>query len=324
MRLWVLFSMVLGLISVSSAQQISSLLEQANQEVSRVVERTLPAVVTVEVRIGGRSIRSSGFVIDTAGFVVCSADGLSGQPRATVYTYAGDSLEANVAGVDRITGIALLRVPSTAALREALSWGESERVPIGSTAILIGNRAGLEGSVTVGTLGGKDRVGVRRDNQRMVLLLQFNGTVGAGEQGAPLLDTQGRVIGVIVGDLASVEGAPVSAVSIVGFAVPAEIAQRVVNDLRTRGRAEHAWLGIDYQGLPTGVVVRRVVPNSPAAQAGIQVGDLITQFDGKPIRSAGDLTRALYFARPNQSVQLTLMREGQILTVSVVLGKQSL
>jgi len=232
------------------------------------------------------------------------------QPQVSLYLSEGEPVRARVVGVDNITGLALLR-PEISLRLPALSWGDSERLPLGSTLILIGNRSGLEGSVTVGTLGGKDRVGVRRDNQRVVLLLQFNGTVGSGEQGAPLLDSQGRVVGVMVGELASVEGAPVSPVAVVGFAVPSEIAQRVVNDLRTKGRAEHAWLGIDYQGLPTGVVVRRVALNSPAQQAGIQVGDIITQFNDKPIRTASDLTRELYFAQPNQRITLTVQREGQ-------------
>lgn len=315
-----LFSVCWCLVSV--AQQ-PSLLERTGQEVSRVVERALPAIVTVEARIGGRLVRSSGFVIDSSGSVVCAAEGVRMQPQVSLYLSGGEPVRARVVGVDNITGLALLR-PEISLRLPALSWGDSERLPLGSTLILIGNRSGLEGSVTVGTLGGKDRVGVRRDNQRVVLLLQFNGTVGSGEQGAPLLDSQGRVVGVMVGELASVEGAPVSPVAVVGFAVPAEIAQRVVNDLRTKGRAEHAWLGIDYQGLPTGVVVRRVALNSPAQQAGIQVGDIITQFNDKPIRTASDLTRELYFAQPNQRITLTVQREGQQVRLPVTLGVQSL
>jgi len=321
MRLSVLFSMI-WLFPWAFAQQ-PSLLERAGQEISQVVERSLPAVVTVEARLGGRLTRSSGFVIDSSGLVVCSAEGVRTQTRVTVYLPDGEPVAASVVGVDNITGIALLRVDTPVKL-PALRWGESERAPLGSTAILIGNRSGLEGSVTVGTLGGKDRVGVRRDNQRVVLLLQFNGTVGSGESGAPLLDTQGRVIGVMTGELASVEGAPVASVAVFGFAVPSEIARRVVNDLRTKGRAEHAWLGIDYQGLPTGVVVRRVAMNSPAQRAGIAVGDIVVQFNEKPIRTAADLTRALYFAQPNQRVSITLLREGQRISLPVTLGMQSL
>jgi S1-C subfamily serine protease len=315
-----LFSVCWCLVSV--AQQ-PSLLERTGQEVSRVVERALPAIVTVEARIGGRLVRSSGFVIDSSGSVVCAAEGVRMQLQVSLYLSEGEPVRARVVGVDNITGIALLR-PEVNLRLSSLNWGESERLPLGSTLILIGNRSGLEGSVTVGTLGGKDRVGVRRDNQRVVLLMQFNGTVSSGEQGAPLLDSQGRVVGVMVGELASVEGAPVSPVAVVGFAIPSEIAQRVVNDLRTKGRAEHAWLGIDYQGLPSGVVVRRVAQGSPAQQAGIQVGDIITQYNDKPIRTASDLTRELYFAQPNQRITLTVQREGQQARLPVTLGVQSL
>ncbi|MCS6918736.1 MAG: S1C family serine protease [Fimbriimonadales bacterium] len=309
-------------MALAGAQQ-PSILQRADAEVSRVVERALPAVVTVEARIGGRTVRSSGFVIDASGLVVCSAEGVRTQPQVAVYLPDGEPLRAGVVGVDNITGIALLRLEGVKGLT-ALRWGESERTPLGATAILIGNRSGLEGSVTVGTLGGKERVGVRRDNGRVVLLLQFNGTVGAGEPGAPLLDSQGRVIGVMAGELASVEGAPVAPVGVVGFAVPAEIAQRVVSDLRTKGRAEHAWLGVDYQGLPTGVVVRRIAQGSPAQQAGLAIGDVIVQFGEKAIRTASDLTRELYFAQPNQRVAITVLREGQRVTLPVLLGKQSL
>jgi S1-C subfamily serine protease len=315
-----LFSVCWCLVSV--AQQ-PSLLERTGQEVSRVVKRALPAIVTVEARIGGRLVRSSGFVIDSSGSVVCAAEGVRMQLQVSLYLSEGEPVRARVVGVDNITGIALLR-PEVNLRLSSLNWGESERLPLGSTLILIGNRSGLEGSVTVGTLGGKDRVGVRRDNQRVVLLMQFNGTVSSGEQGAPLLDSQGRVVGVMVGELASVEGAPVSPVAVVGFAIPSEIAQRVVNDLRTKGRAEHAWLGIDYQGLPSGVVVRRVAQGSPAQQAGIQVGDIITQYNDKPIRAASDLTRELYFAQPNQRITLTVQREGQQARLPVTLGVQSL
>ncbi len=303
--------------------QQPSLLERTGQEVSLVVERARPAVVTVEARVGGRLVRSSGFVIDSAGFVVCAAEGVRAQPQVALYLPEGEAVPARVVSVDNITGIALLRTEGSTRL-PSLSWGSSERLALGSPLILIGNRSGLEGSVTVGTLGGKDRVGVRRDNQRVVLLLQFNGTVGSGEPGAPLLDSQGRVVGVMVGELASVEGAPVSPVAVVGFAVPSEIAQRVATDLRTKGRAEHAWLGVDYQGLPSGVVVRRVAAGSPAQQAGVQVGDLIVQYNEKPIRTASDLTRELYFARPNQRITLTVMREGQQARLTITLGVQSL
>lgn len=324
MRQLALFSLCCVLAWTGAASQVS-LLQQADQEVSRVVERALPAVVTVEARQSGRFVRSSGFVIDASGLIVCSAEGVRAQPQVSVYLAGGGAFPAKVLGVDNITGIAVLHLrPEVRTELTALRWGDSERTPLGATAILIGNRGGLQGSVTVGTLGGKNRVGVRTDNQRTVLVLQFNGTVGSGEPGAPLLDSQGRVIGVMIAELAYVDGVQVPPTTVTGFAVPSEIAQRVVNELRTKGRAEHAWLGVAYGITPQGVLVRSVAPNSPAQQAGLQAGDLIEQFGDKPIRTVADITRELYRAQPNQRVNITIRREGQRLTLPVTLGKQSL
>lgn len=310
----------------SQPASTSSMLERAGLEISQVVERVRPAVVTIESVIAGRqTIRSSGFVIDSAGWVVCSADGIQNASSVRVYLNQGQVLPARLQGADLITGLAVLKVEPPSTDFVSLRWGSSESVPVGGTAILIGNRGGLEGSVTVGTIGGKDRVGVRPSTGRVLLLLQFNGTVGMGEPGAPLLDTRGQVIGVMVGALEAVEGMPMGGgIAVTGFAVPSEIAQRAVNELRQRGKVEYAWLGLDYQSTPAGVRVVRVSPNSPASKAGVQVNDFITGFNGQPIRSAGDLTRALYFTKPNQQVELVVLREGVSLKLSIQLGKQSL
>ncbi len=328
MRLSAHFKWVIALISILwvgiASAQTPSVLDQAAREVQSVVERASPAVVTVEgVMPGNRVVRSSGFIIDSSGWVVCSAEGVQGARGLRVILSDGTVSPAELVGADGITGVALVRLEGARNL-PTLRWGDSDRVPVGATAILIGNRGGLAGSVTVGTLGGKDRVGIRPQNQRVVLLLQFNGTVGSGEPGAPLLDTRGQVIGVMVGSLSSVEGIAGANLALTGFAVPSRIAQRVVSDLRSKGYAEHAWLGADYQGIPGGVVVRRVAPNSPAQRVGLMPNDMITGFDGQPIRSASDLTRALYSARPNQQVELVIQREGQTLKLSVQLGVQSL
>ncbi|MFQ3610715.1 MAG: trypsin-like peptidase domain-containing protein [Fimbriimonadales bacterium] len=319
-----MFALLGGWLMALLHAQTPSVLDQAAREVGSVVERTRPAVVTVEtVQLDNRLVRSSGFIVDSGGWVVCSAEGVQGARALRVLLSDGTAVPAQVVGVDAISGIALLRAPELGS-RTSLRWGDPDRVPVGATVILIGNRGGLEGSVTVGTLGGKDRVGIRPQNQRVVLLLQFNGTVGSGEPGAPLLDARGQVIGVIIGALSNVEGVPASGLALTGFAIPSTIAQRVVNDLRLKGRAEHVWLGADYQTVGGAVVVRRVAPNSPAQNAGLLPNDLITGFNGQPIRSASDLTRALYYARPNQQVELVILREGKPLKLTVQLGVQSL
>ncbi|MEN3002362.1 MAG: trypsin-like peptidase domain-containing protein [Armatimonadota bacterium] len=314
--------------------QTPSPLERADAEIARVVERARPAVVTVQVRrvnMPARPLQSSGFIIDSTGYVVGSADGVQNARELQILLSNGEVYPAQLVGSDTITGIALLKIDPPRPL-PALRFGNSDNVLVGATAVLIGNRGGLEGSVTVGTIGGKDRVGVRPQSQRVVPVLQFNGTVGAGEPGAPLLNTRGEVIGVIIGALSAVEGLPAAApnlgmranFAVTGFAVPSKVVQRVVEQLRIKGRAEHPWLGVDYRSIPSGAQVMRVVPNGPAARAGIVQGDVIVGYDGQLIDSAAALTRALYNSRPNQQVELVLLREGQTLRVRVTLGVQSL
>jgi S1-C subfamily serine protease len=323
------FCVVLGTVWA----QAPTLLERADTEIAQVVEQARVAVVTVQVRQANapnRPVQSSGFVIDSAGYIVGSADGVQNAREFQVLLASGEVYAARLVGSDKITGIALLKIDPPRPLR-ALRFGNSDATPVGATAILIGNRGGLQGSVTVGTIGGKDRVGVRPQIQRVVPVLQFNGTVGAGEPGAPLLNTRGEVIGVIIGALSTVEGMPTAPsagmatpLAVTGFAVPSKVAQRVVVELRTKGRVEHPWLGLDYRSVPGGAQVMRVVAGGPAAQAGIVQGDVIVGFNGEPIESAASLTRALYNARPHQQVEIVLLREGRTLKVKVQLGVQSL
>jgi serine protease Do len=324
-----LFCLIIGM----AWAQVPSSLERADAEIARVVEQARPAVVTVQAKranMPARPLQSSGFIIDSAGYVVGSADGVQDARELQVLLMNGEVYPAQLVGTDRITGIALLKIAPPRSL-PVLRFGDSDGVPVGATALLIGNRSGLEGSVTVGTIGGKDRVGVRPETRRVVPVLQFNGTVGAGEPGAPLLNTRGEVIGVIIGALTAVEGLPATPpaaaranFAVTGFAVPSKIVQRVVQELRTKGRAEHPWLGADYRSVPGGVQVMQVAPNSPAARGGLLPGDLIVGYNGQPIDSAAALTRALYNSRPNQQVEIVLLREGQTLKIQITLGVQSL
>lgn len=345
MRLSTLFNRLFGIVwvlvslwTLGISQEVpvgdSAMLRMSPSEgISFAIERALPAVVTVESTVApNRALRFSGFIIDPAGWVVSAAEGVQNARSVRVYLSDGRMFSARVQGVDNITGLALLQIEAPANL-PSLRWGNSEAVPVGATVILIGNRGGLEGSVTVGTLGGKDRIGVRPQTQRAVPLLQFNGIVASGEPGAPLLNSQGEVIGVIIGSLRTTDTteafarmrvlSPPSAAP-TGFAVPSMFAKRSIDELRQRGAVEYAYLGIDYQNAPAGVQVVRVAPNSPAEQVGLQPGDLITGFNGQPVRTSADLTRFLYLARPNQTVELVLLRQGDAVRLRVTLGKQAM
>lgn len=313
-----------------------SVLEQAATEVEQVVAKTRTAIVTVRLESPNRNpslnlapgnrratLVSSGFVVDSSGYIVCSADGAVGAGPFKVVLNDGQEVSASKVGADRITGIALLKVASREPL-SALVFGNSDRVTLGSTAILIGNRYGLEGSVTVGTIGGIDRAGVRQDGKRLLLLLQFNAPVGAGEPGSPLLNSRGEVIGVIVGALSQVEGLGQQMVSNTAFAVPANVARRVVSDLRVHGKARHPWLGVDYRTHIRSVRVDMVVPNGPAEKAGLKANDVIVRVNGQPMTDATSLTRFLFNSQPNQTIVIEALRDGAPISLSVTLGEQIL
>lgn len=316
-----------------------SILEQAANEVQQVVERCQNAIVTVRLqsagggkqsgnigllqnhRTGSSVLVSTGFIIDPSGYIVCSADGVSGKGPFRVALPDGQVMEALKIGADQITSVALLKVQVNEPL-PALIMGNSDTVPIGSTGILIGNRHGLAGSVTVGTIGGKDRAGSRANSNRLVLLMQFNAPLGAGEPGSPLLNSRGEVIGMMAGALSEVEGVLTQHAATTGFAVPSNLVRRVVNDLRAYGRARHAWMGAVCRTFAQGLRVESIVPQSPAQLAGLQVNDILLQFNGTPLTSMTALTRSLFYSKPGDKVALIFVRDGKRMQATLTLGDQ--
>jgi len=320
----------------ASGQQ--SVLDQAANEVQQVVERCQNAIVSVRLQPGVKGVESgssgllpnnrtssvlvsTGFIIDPSGYIVCSADGVSGKGPFRVALPDGQVMEAIKIGADLITSVALLKVQVNEPL-PALTMGNSDSVPIGSTGILIGNRHGLTGSVTVGTIGGKDRAGSRANSNRLVLLMQFNAPLGAGEPGSPLLNSRGEVIGMMAGALSEVEGVLTQQAATTGFAVPSNLVRRVVNDLRAYGRARHAWMGAVCRTFAQGLRVESIVPQSPAQLAGLQVNDILLQFNGTPLNSMTALTRSLFYSKPGDKVALMFVRDGQRMQATLTLGDQ--
>lgn len=328
----------------------SSLMESMQAELSKVVQKALPAVVAVRaesvaiisptspaapgvvpsgIRPPGRSeigarlpLVSSGFVVDPTGYIVCTADGAEGPGPFRVVLQGGQQVLAHKVGADRITNLALLKAQGTERL-PALTFGDSESVLIGATAILIsGNRGGLPGNVTIGTIGGKDRLGRIGNAPQSLLLLQFNGVVVAGEPGSPLLNVRGEVIGVLIGSPSEVEGQLMHSAA-TGFAIPSNLVRRVVSELRTQGKVHYPALGIRYETAPAGgVMVSYVEVNSPADRAGLKPGDIILRFDNTPTPYPVTFTKKMLEAKPGQKVLLLIHRQGKPMMIQVELGAQ--
>ena len=189
--------------------------------------------------------------------------------------------------------------------------GDSDRLEVGQKAIAIGNPMGLERTVTTGVVSAINRSprGIALDG-----LIQTDAAISPGNSGGPLLDSRGRVIGINTAVLRA-PGAQG-----LGFAIPINLAQNVVEQILMTGHVVRAFLGVEYRDveeemseqfrLPVrdGIVVSAVSPDTPAARAGIERGDIITRVDDTPIKQGGDLRRVLRERRPGDTVRITVVR----------------
>ena len=244
----------------------------------------------------------------------------------TVTLNDGTQLPAVLIGGDDKTDLALLKVETEKPLAHA-EFGDSTRTRAGDWVVAIGNPFGLGGSVTAGIVSarGRDiRTGPYDD------YLQIDAPINRGNSGGPLFDLSGRVIGVNTA-IFSPHGGSVS----IGFAIPAELARPIIDALMEDGRVERGWLGVQIQSVtpliaeslgleePAGALVADMVPASPAAEAGITIGDVILTVDGISMAGAKALTRAVAAVKPDTSVTMAVWRHGRQDSLTVKIGEKS-
>lgn len=265
----------------------------------------------------------SGFVIDPAGFIVTNNHVVENADEIEVAFPSGDTYQAKLIGTDPATDIALLKVETPEPL-PALAWGDSETAEVGDWVIAIGNPFGLGGTVTAGIISARARdIGAGNYDD----FLQTDTAINTGNSGGPLIDMKGEVIGVNTA-IFSRSGGNIG----IGFSVPSAIARSVAEELRDRGFVERGFLGVTIQqvspeiaaalGLKEarGALVSSVTADSPAAQAGIETGDLITTLNGRPVERPRDLSRAVADTDPGRTVELGLLRQGRERTVTPKVG----
>ena len=272
----------------------------------------------------------SGFVIDPSGIVVTNNHVIADADEITVNFADGSSLKATLLGTDTKTDLAVLMVEPVEPLT-AVPFGDSEAVRIGDWVMAIGNPFGLGGSVTVGIVSARGRNinAGPYDN-----FIQTDAAINRGNSGGPLFDMYGRVIGINTA-IISPTGGSIG----IGFAIPSLLAENVVGQLREFGETRRGWLGIRLQevtdeiaeglGLPdtSGAIVMGVVPNGPSDTGQIEIGDVITRFDGRPVPTSRDLPRLVAETEVGKRVTLTLMRkesqdaEPRSIDVEVTLGR---
>jgi serine protease Do len=266
----------------------------------------------------------SGFVVDASGIIVTNAHVIEDADEITANFSDGTRLIAEVVGRDPKTDLAVLRVKPSKPLK-ALRFGDSQALRVGDWVMAIGNPFGLGGTVTVGILSARNRdinAGPYDD------FLQTDAAINRGNSGGPLFNMNGEVIGINTA-IISPTGGSIG----IGFAVPSEVAARVVDQLREFGETRRGWLGVLIQevtdelaeGLgmdrPRGALVSEVQPDSPAAAAGIQVGDVVLEYGGRPVRERRDLPRMVAETAIGQHVQVKVLRKKAELTIGVTIAR---
>ena len=305
--------------------------------VVQVVERVSPAVVNISAEsivrevdpffgrfFGGRERRSqslgSGLIVDAKGVVVTNAHVIEGASRILVNTLDGRELEAEVLGSDRDADLAVLKVKASAL--PAVPLGKSADLLMGETVIAVGNPFGLGHTVTTGVLSARGRaVPGESGETNYTDFLQTDASINPGNSGGPLVNLSGQVIGV---NTAIVRGA-----SGIGFAIPADRAQRVVDDLLRFGELQPLWTGLRLvtvdpelarrEGYPVarGALVEKVWDDSPADRAGLRAGDLVVAVAGKPLAAREDLNTALYSVAAGTPLALEVRRGGDTVRISL-------
>jgi S1-C subfamily serine protease len=300
-------------------------LDGATLNVAGVVAKAAPSVVSIQADLGGRQggrAAGTGVILTAAGEVLTNAHVVEGATAVRV-TLAGESQarSAEVVGTDPTADLALLRITGASGLRAA-ELGTSAAVAVGDDVVAIGNALALRGGPTVtrGIVSALDR-SLDTDTDTITGLIQTDASISSGNSGGPLVNAKGQVIGINTAVAAS--GGGTSAENI-GFAIAIDQAMPVVERLRNHQPAASAgYLGIQSAD-PTdgsrGATVMAVETGSPAAGAGLKVGDLITQIGDKSVDGAAALASAVRSHKPGDKVAVHLVRDGKSLVVNATLA----
>ncbi|MBD2353970.1 trypsin-like peptidase domain-containing protein [Tolypothrix sp. FACHB-123] len=273
----------------------------------------------------------SGFIVSKDGRILTNAHVVDGADTVTVVLKDGRSFQGKVLGKDELTDVAVVKIQ--AENLPTVSIGNSDQLQPGQWAIAIGNPLGLDNSVTTGIISGTGR----SSNQigapdKRVQFIQTDAAINPGNSGGPLLNARGEVIGMNTAIIQGAQG--------LGFSIPINTAQRISNQLIATGKAQHPYLGIQMVGLTPelkrninsdpnlglnvqedeGVLVVRVMPNSPAAKAGIRPGDVIQKLNGQAVSNPSNIQQFVDNSEIGGQVRLDLRRNGQNVSLAVQPG----
>jgi S1-C subfamily serine protease len=298
-------------------------------------------------REGGGTATGSGFVIDGEGHVLTNNHVIEGADRISVKLGASDkTYQAKVVGADPATDLALLKVEAPADQLHPLTLGHSSEMEVGDPVVAIGNPFGLDRTVTSGIVSALQRQIQAPNGFSISNVIQTDAAINPGNSGGPLINAEGEVIGI--NSQIETGGGGNGNVGI-GFAIPIDTARAEIHQLETNGEVEHAFIGISGGtitpdlakaiNLPVaeGVIVQSVVKGGPADKAGVEGGntsatiegaevslggDIITEVNGKKVTGMDELVEIINAAKPGESLELTILRDGSTKTATVTLGQR--
>jgi S1-C subfamily serine protease len=303
--------------------------ERPPGSVADIAARTVPAVVSFEIRVGEEGGTGSGVVIDPSGYVltnnhvVAPAAEVTGAQIEAIF-HDGTRAAAQIVGRDPKTDLAVVKVE--VANPVVATFGSSAGLVVGDGVIAIGSPLGLVGTVTEGIVSAVNRPvrldGAGTDTNAVIDAIQTDAAINPGNSGGPLVDSTGAVVGIntAIRSIGMGEGGSIG----LGFAIPIDDARGIAEELIRTGAVTHAEIGVNSRsmtdGTTDGAQVQNVQQGGAAEAAGIIEGDVITRVGDRTIAGADELVVAVRERNPGDTVEVQLIREGRPLTVSVVLA----
>ena len=313
------------------------LLEDIQNVLIDLADRVKPAVVNIApLAASAKSLEKtprergpnnpgtgSGVIVDKQGFIVTNNHVVGDAKEVEVRLSDKSKYIAQVIGRDPDTDLAILKVNTDQEL-PTVPFGDSSKVRVGQWVMAVGNPFALDRTVTLGVVSGLERDAVRLS--RYEAFIQTDASINPGNSGGPLFNIKGEVIGINTAIINFAQG--------IGFAIPSNMVQQVVGQLRARGKVVRGWLGVGIQEVTLelaakfgiketdGVLVNDVFENEPAARAGLKPGDIIAKVDGHRVETPAGLSRAVAGLTPGTKVELEVVRNGERRNVTVDLGER--
>src|SRR5881628_2655440 len=272
-------------------------------------------------RIPQRSL-GSGVIIDSGGVALTNAHVVERATEIEIITLDGSKHKAKVVGLDKKTDLAVLRLDDGKGKFPSIRLGDSDKMQVGDWVIAVGSPFGLQATVTAGIISAKARqIGQGPFDD----FLQTDAAINPGNSGGPLVNMQGEVVGINTAIVAGGSG--------IGFAIPSNMARKIYSELLAKGKVTRGWLGVSIQQLTPelarsfgakdskGVLINEVVPDSPAAKAGLKPGDILLEFDGRPMEGPGDLQRAVGFFSPEHVAKVKVWRDQSEKILEIKVGQ---